>query len=96
MSKLYKLSIGENISSHSARYTFVNLLLEKNTNIYLISKALGHSNLGITERYIKRNFGAEKLNISETLQVPSYVPTNRRYLEEKLFDGLMIASITGF
>ena len=67
MSKLYKLSIGDNISSHSARYTFVNLLLEKNTNIYLISKALGHSNLGITERYIKRNFGAEKLNISETL-----------------------------
>lgn len=67
MSKLYGLSIGENISSHSARYTFVNLLLEKNTNVYLISKALGHSNLSITEKYIKQNFGAEKLNITETL-----------------------------
>nr|WP_293896711.1 site-specific integrase [Flavobacterium sp.] len=67
MAKLYKLSVGDNISSHSARYTFVNLLLEKNTNIYLISKALGHSSLGITERYIKRNFGAERLNITQTL-----------------------------
>ncbi len=67
MSKLYDLSVNDNISSHSSRYTFVNLLLEKNTNIYLISKALGHSNLSITEKYIKRNFGAEKINITETL-----------------------------
>lgn len=67
MSRIYDLSVDQNISSHSARYTFVNLLLEKNTNIYLISKALGHSNLSITEKYIKRNFGAEKLNITETL-----------------------------
>ena len=67
MSKLYDLSVNDKISSHSARYTFVNLLLEKNTNIYLISKALGHSNLSITEKYIKRNFGAEKINITETI-----------------------------
>ena len=67
MSRIYDLSVGQNISSHSARYTFVNLLLEKNTNVYLISKALGHSNLSITEKYIKRNFGAERLNITETL-----------------------------
>ena len=67
MSRIYDLSVGDNISSHSARYTFVNLLLEKNTNVYLISKALGHSNLSITEKYIKRNFGAERLNITETL-----------------------------
>jgi integrase len=67
MSRIYDLSVGDNISSHSARYTFVNLLLEKNTNVYLISKALAHSNLSITEKYIKRNFGAERLNITETL-----------------------------
>ncbi|PJJ09812.1 phage integrase family protein [Flavobacterium sp. 1] len=67
MSRIYDLSVGQNISSHSARYTFVNLLLEKNTNVYLISKALGHSNLSITEKYIRRNFGAERLNITETL-----------------------------
>ena len=42
-------------SFHTARHTFANLSRLAKTDIYLISKCLGHSSLSITEQYL-RNF----------------------------------------
>ncbi|MBS2101184.1 site-specific integrase [Carboxylicivirga linearis] len=55
--------IDKNISSHSARHTFATtVLLENDVPIEVVSKALGHSNIKITQHYarttqklIKRN-----------------------------------------
>jgi site-specific recombinase XerD len=40
------------ITSHTPRHTYTNLLLHINTDVYSISKSLGHSNLSITENYL--------------------------------------------
>jgi site-specific recombinase XerD len=40
------------ITSHTPRHTYTNLLLSINTDVYSISKSLGHSNLSITENYL--------------------------------------------
>lgn len=51
----------ENLSSHSFRYTFTNLMLEEGYGIYEISQQLGHQNITITEHYINRNFDLNKI-----------------------------------
>lgn len=39
---------------HIARHSFANIARQKNANVYDISKALGHSNLKITETYLSK------------------------------------------
>jgi integrase len=41
------------IDSHTARHTFADLARQGDADLYSISKALGHSSLAITEKYIK-------------------------------------------
>ncbi|WP_150284755.1 site-specific integrase [Rummeliibacillus sp. TYF-LIM-RU47] len=42
----------KNISPHALRRGFATNLLRKNANINLISRALGHSDLGVTSKYL--------------------------------------------
>ncbi len=53
LKRLEKLT-GTNIriTSHTPRHTYTNLLLTINTDVYSISKSLGHSKLSITENYL--------------------------------------------
>ncbi|WP_233548054.1 site-specific integrase [Rummeliibacillus sp. POC4] len=51
----------KNISPHALRRGFATNLLRKGANINLISKALGHSDLGVTTQYLS-------INIEETAQ----------------------------
>lgn len=53
LKRLEKLT-GTNIriTSHTPRHTYTNLLLSINTDVYSISKSLGHSKLSITENYL--------------------------------------------
>lgn len=48
-----KANIEANISFHVSRHSFAQYALENNLNIYEISKALGHSKIKTTERYLK-------------------------------------------
>jgi len=50
VSKLFGIS---EFSFHSARHTFAYLSRQNKTDIYLISKCLGHSSLSITEQYLR-------------------------------------------
>lgn len=52
----------EEISSHTGRYTWTNLLLNKEgVNLLDLKRSLGHKRLSTTENYIDKNFGLEKL-----------------------------------
>jgi integrase/recombinase XerD len=42
------------ISTHIARHSFADFLRKKDINVYTISKAMGHSNLKITEAYLSQ------------------------------------------
>jgi len=42
----------QKISFHTARHTFANIGMRKTRNVHAISKALGHSNIRITEAYL--------------------------------------------
>lgn len=46
--------IEKKVSMHIARHSFANIARQKNANVYDISKALGHSNLKITETYLAK------------------------------------------
>lgn len=53
LKKLMKRTgIQKNLSSHIARHSFADYARKQGMTIYDISKALGHSSLGITERYL--------------------------------------------
>jgi len=45
--------LGVNLSSHIARHTFSDLLRESGAGIYEISKILGHSDIAVTQKYLK-------------------------------------------
>jgi hypothetical protein len=64
LNKIRKLcSIETPISSHVSRSTFTNLILKMDgVNIYDISLALGHSDIKITENYLRSGFTLEKLD----------------------------------
>ncbi|MET3506250.1 tyrosine-type recombinase/integrase [Halalkalibacter oceani] len=56
--RLYKYSRDynlENISPHAIRRGFARRLLDKGADVVLISKALGHSGLDVTTRYLHMN-----------------------------------------
>lgn len=48
-----KANIDESISFHVSRHSFAHNALKKGMDVYSISKALGHSDLRITEQYLK-------------------------------------------
>jgi hypothetical protein len=51
------------ISSHVSRHTYTNLLLMMdNVNLYDVSQSLGHSNIKVTENYIKSGFNIDKID----------------------------------
>ncbi len=45
--------LGVNLSSHIARHTFSDLLRKSGAGIYEISKILGHSDIAVTQKYLK-------------------------------------------
>ncbi len=54
LKKIAKLTgIEENIAFHIARHSFADYARSMNMNLYDISKALGHSDIVITQRYLK-------------------------------------------
>lgn len=53
--------IEANLSFHVSRHSFAHYALKKGLDLYSISKALGHSDLKITEEYLKK-FDEEKLD----------------------------------
>ncbi|MET3980189.1 MULTISPECIES: tyrosine-type recombinase/integrase [unclassified Mucilaginibacter] len=65
------------ISTHTARYTFTYLMVEKNFDIYTISRLLGHSSVSITDRYLPR-YLAHKANQSMASLNDSYDIENIR------------------
>lgn len=48
-----KAQINKHISFHSARHTFAVMMLELETDIYTVSKLLGHRELSTTQIYAK-------------------------------------------
>lgn len=48
-----KSEVGENITFHTSRHTFSDLMRRSGKSIYDISKVLGHSDISITEKYLK-------------------------------------------
>lgn len=49
------------ITSHTPRHTFTNLLLTNSTDVYSVSKSLGHQQIQVTENYINE-FDEEKID----------------------------------
>ena len=63
MIKHYDFDI-EQISSHTGRYSWTNLLLNiEGVNLVQIQRSLGHKRLSTTENYIEKNFGLDKMEI---------------------------------
>jgi len=58
-----KAGIQASVSFHVSRHSFANYALKKGMDLYAISKALGHSDLKVTEEYIK-TFDEELLDQS--------------------------------
>ncbi len=56
-----KAKIQENVTFHIARHSYSQYALKKGMNIYNLSKSLGHSDLKVTESYIK-SFDEELLD----------------------------------
>jgi site-specific recombinase XerD len=56
--------ISKHISWHVARRTFAMRLLENGTDIYVISKLLGHTNITTTQKYLKMSIKLSKKAIN--------------------------------
>lgn len=48
-----KAGIQKEITFHCARHTFATMMLDLDTDLYTVSKLLGHSDIKVTERYVK-------------------------------------------
>src|SRR5690606_845172 len=60
-------SIDTTISSHLARHTYTQLILDSEADLMAVSKALGHSHVSTTQTYISQFPNAKLLDINETL-----------------------------
>ena len=66
LKNLQKLcGLNTNLSSHISRHTYTDLMLMGNTDVYDISKSLGHTKLATTEHYLK-DFSEERVDDSNT------------------------------
>lgn len=62
LKKLQKLcGLNTNLSSHISRHTYTDLMLMLKTDVYDISKGLGHTKLATTEHYLKE-FSEERVD----------------------------------
>lgn len=58
--KIYTVGIDKHITPHKFRSTFVTTIYEETGNIYLASQAVGHGNVGTTQRYIATKDSSKK------------------------------------
>ena len=56
-----------NITSHRARHTFTQLLVNSNTNLYFIQQMLGHSSLKVTQTYVNSLHTTQLDEVSNTI-----------------------------
>ncbi|AOW08431.1 tyrosine-type recombinase/integrase [Flavobacterium gilvum] len=77
---LYNLDIVE-ISSHTGRYSWTNILLNiEGVNLLDISRSLTHKNIGTTESYIERNHGLDRMkNIGDLVSNKVYKDNNENH-----------------
>lgn len=47
-----ELGVEEKVTTHIARHSFADFARKKSGDVYAVSKALGHANIGITENYM--------------------------------------------
>lgn len=62
LAKIYKLGV-ENMTTHVARYTLTNILLDMGMNVNDIRVALGHKSLSTTGKYIAKGFNFKKSDV---------------------------------
>lgn len=62
-----ELKIKTPISSHSARHSFTQLLMESNVNTHYISMSLGHNSIGTTELYRRTLQNRDSMRINDHL-----------------------------
>lgn len=55
------------ITSHQARHSFTQLLVNSNTNLYFIQQLLGHSSLGVTQNYVNSLHTTQLDEVSDTI-----------------------------
>ena len=72
--KELKLSVST-LSSHSMRYAFTRISLDNDIRLRVLSSALGHSSIAITENYIRNNFQANKYKIIGEMWTRKYKTT---------------------
>jgi integrase len=59
--------ISTTLTSHVARHTYTQLLLDNNADLTAVSQSLGHSNIATTQTYIKQLPNNKLLGINEVL-----------------------------
>jgi integrase len=62
-----RVGINKNISTHVSRHSFAENARKKTGDIYAISKALGHSNISITEAYFAQEARNDTDRLSDLL-----------------------------
>ena len=50
------------VSPHTCRHTFAQMQLKNGLDLYSLSRLMGHSNIGITQRYLEGLKDGEVLN----------------------------------
>jgi integrase len=55
------------ITSHHARHTFTQLLVNSNTNLYFIQQMLGHSSMKVTQNYVNSLHTTQLDEVSNTI-----------------------------
>lgn len=67
LNKICKLMEIPTFTSHTARHTFAQVLVNSNTNLFYIQQFLGHSSLGVTQNYIRSLDNTQLDEVSDTL-----------------------------
>jgi len=75
LAKLYKLSV-ENMTTHVARYTMTNVMLDMGMNTNDVRVVLGHKSLTTTGKYLETGYNFKKSSMLSD-------GFNNRYLERK-------------
>lgn len=72
--RLLKLSVST-YTTHSMRYAYTRISLQNNIPIHLLSKSLGHSTIGITERYIRETFNVDDYSVIGNMMANKFKQT---------------------